>query len=189
MLDLPDDVRQSRLISDEYRRLQQQMHTSPDYGTASIGYAPIVAQLIEQNGITQLLDYGAGKGNLFRTLRDQKLLKNRLRVQHYDPAIPDWAEMPEPTEMVVCLDVLEHIEPDLLDNVLDDLQRVTGRIGIFSVAVLPAKKVLPDGRNAHLILEPESWWLPKIMERFELQVYQKTQDGFFVIVTPLILEQ
>ena len=91
---------------------------------------------------------------------------------------------------MVCIDVLEHIEPAYLDNVLDDLQRCTDVIGVFTVACGPAMKILPDGRNAHLIQEPPEWWLPKPMQRFTLQSFQREHygrdnDGFVVVVSPL----
>jgi hypothetical protein len=90
--------------------------------------------------------------------------------------------------MVCCIDVLEHIEPALLDNVLDDLKRVTQRIGVFTVCCEEAKKFLSDGRNAHLIVQPAEWWLPRIMERFELHMFQKRPDGFMVLVTNKLME-
>ena len=37
-------------------------------------------------GATELLDYGAGKGRLGKTLREQFHLQ--LTIHHYDPAIP-----------------------------------------------------------------------------------------------------
>jgi hypothetical protein len=80
------------------------------------------------------------------------------------------------------VDVLEHIEPDCLDDVLDDLKRVTKGIGFFTVACGPAAKVLPDGRNAHLIQEPPEWWLPKLLERFDLYTFQRMPGGFAVSV-------
>jgi len=30
------------------------------------------------------------------------------------------------------------------------------------IDTLPARKTLPDGRNAHLIQESQDWWLSKI---------------------------
>jgi hypothetical protein len=47
-----------------------------------------------------------------------------------------------------------------------------------------AVKVLPDGRNAHLIQRPASWWLPKLMERFELAAFNRMHHGFWVAVEP-----
>ena len=46
----------------------------------------------------------------------------------------------------------------------------------------PVVKVLDDGRNAPLIQNPYDWWLPKLIERFELFVFQRSSGGFFVVV-------
>lgn len=166
------------LISEEYRRMQQQLHENPKYGVASVTYAPLVAEVLELTGASELLDYGAGKGRLGETLRQQ--MTRPLVIHHYDPAIPQWAAPPVPCGFVACIDVLEHIEPSLLDNVLDDLQRVTSGVGVFTVHTGAAIKVLPDGRNAHLIQQPPRWWLPKFLERFDLITFNRLPEGFWV---------
>ena len=143
------------LISEEHRAIQSALHeTNPNYGMASTYFAPILAEAVKQIKPKELLDYGAGKGRLAQALRSR--LDFPLRIHHYDPAIPHWAQIPHPCEFVACIDVLEHIEPGLLDNVLDDLKRVTLRVGLFTVSTGPAQKVLPDGRNAHLIQQPNT---------------------------------
>ena len=167
------------LISEEYRRLQQQLHQNPDYGVASVHYAPLVAQVIEAVGAHELLDYGAGKGRLGQTLGQH--FRRNLTIYHYEPAMPQWAALPNPCGLVACIDVLEHIEPALLDNVLDDLQRVTAGVGVFTVHTEAAMKFLPDGRNAHLIQQPPSWWLPKFLARFELETFKRMPMGFWVV--------
>lgn len=166
------------LISEEYRRMQQALHENPDYGVASMHYAPLVAELLELTGSSELLDYGAGKGRLGETLRQH--VKRPLVIHHYDPAIPQWSAPPAPCGFVACIDVLEHIEPSLIDNVLDDLKRVTAGVGVFTVHTGPAVKYLADGRNAHLIQQPPRWWLPKFLERFELVTFNRLPDGFWV---------
>jgi hypothetical protein len=173
-------VQPSSLISEEYRQMQQKLHENPGYGVASVHYAPLVAEVLQSTGVTELLDYGAGKGRLGITLREQ--LKQPLKIHHYDPAIPQWSAPPAPCGFVACIDVLEHIEPGLLDNVLDDLKRVTAGIGVFTVHTGAAVKVLSDGRNAHLIQQPPSWWLPRFMERFELVTFNRMPQGFWVVV-------
>jgi hypothetical protein len=185
MLIVPDHLKQERLISPEYLAQQRTLHENPDYGVASTHFAPIVAKVMNQYGVTQLLDYGAGKGRLGQTLTGKRMVDHRFILQHYEPAMDEWADEPEPMQMVACLDVLEHIEPNRIENVLDDLQRCTLEIGVFSVSTEPAMKTLSDGRNAHLIIEPASWWLPKLLARFDLHTFQKMPDGFFVLVTPL----
>jgi 2-polyprenyl-3-methyl-5-hydroxy-6-metoxy-1,4-benzoquinol methylase len=170
-------------ISADYRALQAKLHAdNPDYGMASVHFAPLVAQVVRANKVRQVLDYGAGKGRLAESLPGH--LKEPVTVTPYDPAIEAWSATPQPADMVACIDVLEHIEPDHLDAVLDDLKRVTQRIGIFTISTGPAVRVLPDGRNAHLIQQPASWWLPRLMARFELIAFNRMEQGFWVIVEP-----
>ncbi len=168
------------LISDEYRRLQEDLHGDPLYGVASVQYAPLVAEYIRTNKIKEVLDYGAGKGRLGEEL--DWLVPWKLDVRHYDPGVPQWASRAAPAEFVACIDVLEHVEPALLPNVLDDLRRVTAETGLFTVHTVPAVKVLADGRNAHLIQQPARWWLPQLMERFELVRFSLMPHGFWTIV-------
>jgi len=173
------------LISEEYRAAQKHLHDTTEYGVASAQFAPMVAKLIDRHDVKELLDYGAGSRlTLIRTINEERLCKSAFDYYPYEPAVEKFSAHPEPREMVACIDVLEHVEPDLLDNVLDDLKRVTKRIGLFSVHCGPAGKVLPDGRNAHLIQEPPEWWLPKITDRFTLQTFQRTPQGFTVLVSP-----
>lgn len=170
----------TKLISEEYRKMQQQLHENPNYGVASVQYAPLVAQVIDGVGATEMLDYGAGKGRLGMALKQH--LTRPLSIRHYEPAREEWAATPAPCNFVACIDVLEHIEPELLDNVLDDLQRVTAKVGLFTVHTGRAAKVLPDGRNAHIIQQPPAWWLPKFLARFELMTFNRMPQGFWVVV-------
>lgn len=168
-------------ISDAYRAEQKALHKNPNYGVASLGFAPIVKQIIQKNEIKSVSDYGAGKCNLRRGLNEQGLAD--FEYFPYDPAYPEYGS-PRPADLVTCIDVLEHIEEPFLDNVLNDLQEIVQRLGFFSIHSGPAIKVLSDGRNAHLIQQPSSWWLPKLCERFEIAQLQRAPGGFWVIVEP-----
>lgn len=168
------------LISEDYRRMQEELHRNPNYGVASVQYAPLVADVLKAVGTTELLDYGAGKGRLGQSL--EEIFKRPLSIHHYDPAIPQWSKPPQPCGFVACIDVLEHIEPDLIENVLDDLKRVTAGVGVFTVHTGAAAKVLTDGRNAHLIQQPPAWWLPRFLERFELATFNRMPMGFWIVV-------
>ena len=175
---------QPSLITPSYRAMQAELHESrPDYGVASTAFAPLVSRVVKQLGVRELLDYGAGKGRLGQALAGEH--GEGLVVHHYDPAIEAWSADPEPREMVACIDVLEHIEPECLDPVLDDLHRVTRRVGFFTIHTGPAAKVLSDGRNAHLIQQPSRWWLDRIAKRFSVIHLSEYEHGFCVIVAPL----
>lgn len=176
-------MQDNTLISEAYRRSQQALHENPDYGVASVHYAPLVADIVRRHRIHALLDYGAGKGRLGEELG--WLVAWPLEIQRYEPAVRQWAAAPEPCEFVACIDVLEHVEPAFLENVLDDLQRVTARLGFFTVHTGEAGKALPDGRNAHLIQQPPRWWLPLLLQRFELLQFNSVPAGFWVLVRRL----
>ena len=51
-------------------------------------------------------------------------LRLTFEIKEYDPAIPGKDSLPEPADIVVCSDVLEHIEPNYLLNVLVDFNAI-----------------------------------------------------------------
>lgn len=166
-------------ITEQYRKQQMLLHSMTDYGVAAKVYAPMVSRLIDELGVTELLDYGSGRGTLAAYLKAD----HKVKLQFYDPAIPDYAADPVPMQMCVCIDVLEHVEPECLVDVLDDLKRVTQTVGFFTISTRLAEKFLADGRNAHLILESPEWWWEKIVSRFEIQLFQRLRDeGCFFLV-------
>lgn len=166
-------------ISEDYRKQQEYLHQHTKYGTSSLGYAPLVTQILDRLEITHLLDYGAGKRmNLGNAIKP----KGKLTYQAYDPCVEELAGDPVPAQMVACIDVLEHIEPEFLDNVLDHIASLTEAVAFVTVHMGPAIKTLPDGRNAHLIQEPLDWWLPKLMQRFDLQTVQMVEERAFYMI-------
>ena len=174
-------MQQRSTISADYLAQQRELHKNPNYGVASIGYAPIVKQLLDRTGIKTLSDYGAGKCNLQKALHD--LGKRDFEYFPYDPVFPEYGT-PKPAELSCCIDVLEHIEEPFLDSIFRDLQDITKSIGFFSVHTGPALKVLPDGRNAHIIQQPSSWWLPRMCKYFEIGHLERGSGGFWVIAEP-----
>ena len=57
-------------ISAEYLEQQKLLHQNPDYGIASLQYAPLVIQLANQSGAKSISDYGAGKCNLNKKMNE-----------------------------------------------------------------------------------------------------------------------
>lgn len=167
------------LISDSYRAQQEQLHKRADYGVASVEFAPFVMAYLVSNRISELLDYGCGKARLAAVLGER--FGSNVVVHNYDPAIPEFSQPPQPCDTVVCIDVLEHIEPELLDNVLDNLARLAKKHFVCTVHTGPAAKVLSDGRNAHLIQKPADWWLEALMERFMLVEFRMLRSGFWSV--------
>lgn len=165
-------------ITEEYRALQTQLHEErDDYGVASIGHAPMIAQIIIGLGIESLLDYGAGKGRLGPALA-QHLPPTLagVRGQSYDPAVPKFNKEPDPADLVVCIDVMEHVEEGCVVPVLDHIKGLARKAAVFTISTVLAGKTLADGRNAHITLwQPEVWLSQFLLPRFSL--IEATFDG------------
>lgn len=156
-------VQQGDLISEKYRVMQRILHGQPrGYGGRGDKWAPTVAALMAQYAVSSVLDYGCGQGSLKRAVMLTPW--PGVRFDEYDPAIADKAGLPDFADLVVCTDVLEHIEPERLGHVLSHL-RLLARKAVFAVISLKdSNKVLADGRNAHLIIRPSTWWKKRLEE-------------------------
>ena len=143
-------------ITSDYKALQKQLHAeAPHYGVSGARYTEIVREISDW-GRLAILDYGAGKCTLAQSLGPA------YRVTNYDPCIEGLDTPPEPHDVVTCTDVMEHIEPEFIKPLLAELRRLTLRRILFVVSVVPAQKVLADGRNAHISLYPRDEWLEMI---------------------------
>ena len=166
-------------ISEEYLNLQKDLHLRPDYGTASIGMAPEVKKIFEENKLTSISDYGAGKCNLQKTLKELGL--KDFAYFPYDPVFVEYGE-PNRADLVCCIDVLEHVEEEFMDTVFNELKDITNKLAFFTIALQPAGKTLKDGRNAHITLKPDIWWLKFIEERFNIISLKKSPNRLKVLV-------
>lgn len=146
------------LISAEYRELNVRLHQeNPMYGIGGARHAKTVLNLCQSLNTHSVLDYGAGKMQLARELP--------FAIWNYDPAIPEISASPRPADLVVCTDVLEHIEPEKLGWVLKDIARCTQKLAFFVIHTGPSSKTLADGRNTHLIQKGKNWW-HKILKKY-----------------------
>lgn len=165
-------------ISVPYRELNKTLHqTNIAYGVGGGKHAPMVMKLAKKLGTTSILDYGCGKGYLAKEIP--------FPIWEYDPAIPGKDTSPRPAELVVSTDMLEHVEPECLPHVLDDLRRVVQKVGYFTIHTGPAQKTLPDGRNTHLIQKPKAWWHSQLSRYFKVALMKDAGPELHVVVAPL----
>ncbi len=160
-----------QLISRYYRNQLIELHENDRYwGSTGGEYFLDVMKAVQEDHCSSVLDYGCGKGYLVALIRDAMASEPKrtpdflVRCDGYDPAIKEYADLPIPADMVVSTDVLEHIEPENLETVLEHICANMLISGFFVIATRPAKAVLPDERNAHLIQEPESFWIQKLQK-------------------------
>lgn len=161
------------LISEGYRKQNIELHlTNDNYGTSGQKYLSEVEFLIACDNHADVLDYGCGKGTLADGLRPLGRI-----VHEYDPAIAGKDSQPQPADLVVCTDVLEHIEPPHLNSVIRHLKSLTKSKLFFSIATVPAGKFLPDGRNAHISLHTPDWWRKKLSQSFLILSWNILPNG------------
>lgn len=157
------------LISEDYRGLNRQLHAeNPTFGNDNFGWSNYALNVAQNNGYTDILDYGCGKGRLGKLLGE-----NGLTVQEYDPAIEGKEALPQSADFVVCTDVLEHIEPVHINAVLKHLREVTKKRLFLTIFTAPANKNLPDGRNAHILIKDGLWWRKKLLEHFQILLWEE----------------
>jgi hypothetical protein len=126
-----------------------------------------ISDLVGRHLPKTMLDYGSGKGR-------QYIYKVRGEARHqykawdvlphcYDPGVLAFSEKPtKQFDGVICTDVAEHIPPEDVPWFLADVISYAKKFVFFVIFVEPAKKSLPDGRNAHLTVERPTWWHSKL---------------------------
>jgi hypothetical protein len=139
-----------------------ELHRKRQYGNTAVRMRRFVEPWVQMDRPASILDYGAGQGGFVDILDVPS-----LTVRHaYDPAIPELATLPRDRyDYAVCIDVMEHIEPDEVAEVLSHVASLSLR-ALFIVDTGPARAVLPDGRNAHTTIRPAGWWGREIARAF-----------------------
>lgn len=167
-------VNTQQKISEEYLEQIKHLHESDSSWGNRIAIPKKIASLIEQFNPSSILDFGCGKGHLTKALQEKY---PDVVVHGWDPSRHSYSELPESVDMVLSTDVLEHIEPDFLDDTLSDLTHRTNVLMYHFIACYPAHATLPDGRNAHLIIENPTWWRKKFERCVDFDfIHEKITD-------------
>lgn len=159
-----------KTISDEYVQLNATVHQQrKGYGNSANRFAKDIGAVLCKFHTMSFLDYGCGKESLHRCLsKDYPYLIQRAKYGAYDPAMPHRSVKPEEQyDMVVSTDVLEHIEPEYLEAVLEEIKGYAKKAVYFNICMKLSGDILPDGRNAHLIVKDAVWWRETLSKAFE----------------------
>ena len=152
------------LISNEYKQSLEKLQDANTFKGLLVKYEP-VKEFVERYKPTDIIDYGCAKGKLVAQLKED--FPNIATIDGYDPGVLEFSTIPNAQyDCLISNDVIEHFEPEFLDQSLIAMDNLFSRVAWLIIACYPAKKKLPDGRNAHLIIEPPEWWLEKVKECF-----------------------
>lgn len=131
----------------------------------------IVADCVNRHNANRLLDYGCGQG--LQYLEDKAHHRWGDAIPYlYDPGVEEFAVKPIGTfDGVLCFDVAEHIPENYIHWFLKDVLSYADKFAVFCIFTEPAKAKLPDGRNAHLTVQPQTWWEEKITNTLEERAF------------------
>lgn len=149
------------IINKDYKKQLEELHNNPKKFSNGRKAYKIVSGFLKENQLESLIDFGCGKGGLIDCVKE--LHPEIKKVSGYDPGNPEFEILPKDKfDALVSTDALEHVEPQYIDDTLKTINSLFTKACFLRIACYPAKKKLPDGRNAHLIVEKPEWWIEKI---------------------------
>lgn len=162
----PIDLAAAHTISRSHRHEQRRLHAMPEgYGGKGMRHRETVRLLLKETDSASALDYGCGQGTLWGA-RFSGPNDPNWQLQNYDPAVDKFSDPPRRADLVVCTDVMEHVERARVAIVIDHLWLLTQKALFVVVALTDTSKRLSDGRSAHVVLERAEWWADAFGRQF-----------------------
>lgn len=146
-----------------------------------------ICRLLSAWKFDTLTDLGCGRGYYLRKFLElgknvfgvefskeccDKYLKD---VPHINKDISKYCATGGRCDLVFCMDVLEHIEPKHIDEVLKGTSRLSDR-ALFGVA---NHKDEFQGQDLHLIIEDSIWWQQKLSNFYKNVEVSIFSDRFY----------
>ena len=126
-------------------------------------YLQHIIDLVQDWNAESLLDFGCGKAEGYLEYKHHEHWG--IMPSLYDPAIPEYQNIPEGTfDGVISFDVMEHIPKEQIPETFDQIFSRADKFVFLGIATSPAKAVLPNGDNAHCTVEPIGWWEEMVHE-------------------------
>lgn len=168
-------------ITPEYRALLLNMREQrPNWGPgAGKKHLHKILDVIQTYKAKTVLDYGCGNGAMV-----QALIELGIDARGYDPGVPTIDALPKPADLLISTDVLEHVEPECLNDVLRHMVELTQRVAYIHISTVAARAILPDGRNAHLIIQPAKWWRARLLKWYGTVMPQQKPKGATCVCLP-----
>lgn len=144
-------------------------------GRHLIPHIEVLRQLCRRFQAKSLLDYGCGKALAYEGTKAKskgtgldvqglKALWELDRVAFYDPALAQFADLPEGSfDAVLATNVLEFTPPEDIDWVLSEIVGYATRFVFIAVACYASSWTLPGGGNYHATVASAGWWTDRLL--------------------------
>jgi len=170
-------------LAEQYR----QLHQDPNRyrGRLQPYFVTEIKELVRRHKAKTLLDYGSGKGEQYEVLHQHAAWG--IKPKCYDPGYPPFASKPiNSFDGVICTDVMEHIPPNHVRWSVRDVLTYARKFAFFCIFTEPAKATLPDGRNAHLTIQSDRWWLD-VLSNTIYDLYPGIEVGRYTVNQHMLL--
>lgn len=151
-------------VSDSYKEQYKILHSNNVEifpGQQTMFLKKYIEKMIKLYNCSNMLDYGCGKGYQYTIHNVHK--DWNINITLYDIGVEELSNKPNKIfDLVSSTDVLEHCETEYIPEILKELNDFAKKAVLVSISTRLAKKTLPDGRNAHLTVKPEEWWMAEI---------------------------
>lgn len=118
--------------------------------------------LIDETNSKTILDYGCGGGEQYTELNSHKEWGIDMPAL-YDPAEKEYSTLPTNTfDGIISTDVFEHIPEEVIPECLEWIYTHAKKFVYLGISTTLAKKILPNGDNAHCTVKPIEWWEEQI---------------------------
>jgi len=148
-------------------RLRELHERDTNFGVIGHLWADRVLKYMQRTSSNTILDYGCGRSELVLHVLAHPEIHKRIDSQNfahqqYDPAT--YPSKPKPADFVTCIDVLEHVEEECLDDVLKDIKRCTKRAALITISLRNAS--IRNRLTHQLAALPRDWWLGQLGRYF-----------------------
>lgn len=186
-------------LAQRERAKYRQMWQHAAYRLSSPGEA-CVERAIEQLGMRRgdsVTDFGCGTGRAAALLQRQGLIVRA--IDHADNCLDPQIQVPlevaclwhlppgEITDYGFCADVMEHIPPERVTDVLTQIARRVRRAVFFHISTMPDSCGRLIGERLHLTVEPAAWWVARVEQAF--RVTTRRQDAAAVEIAAACLPE
>lgn len=142
-----------RLLS-EYRKVFKQFNAY-SMDRVMVRYHDSIVTACRRFGVRSILNYGSGHDTWYQRYGYEL----GVRYKGWEPALGHrWRFPVQSFDMVLCVDVLEHIHADDLRWVVRELFDTSRKLVFATVSTRAAVLRLPNGENGHVTVRPYEWW-------------------------------
>jgi SAM-dependent methyltransferase len=126
---------------------------------------PLILQYLKPKG--RVLDFGCGTGRasieLDKLGHEVMLIDFADNCRDHEALLLPFLEhdltkpIPQDADFGICCDVMEHIPPDDVLQVLHNIMQAAEKV-FFSIGTLPDEHGVIIGQSLHLTVRPHNWW-------------------------------